>query len=158
MKKNSLRWTPLTEQMVYSEAYQDLSLSSRRVHEYVLLQRTMIKMKKPKKKKKEYVCTNHDEIVILYRDLLKPPFNMKNQSITRGIDGLLSNGFIIIIEQGGSVKGHYGKYSLSYKWKEWIPGQKPFSVRNPYIKKGFIKSKPEQKPFLVRNIYMRRSL
>lgn len=84
-----------------------------------------------------YVCTNKNELQILYSDLTESPYNMQRKSITRGIDELLHKGFITIIEQGGSAKGHASIYGLSEKYLEWQPGDDPVSVRRPYAKRGF---------------------
>lgn len=137
MKESSGKWTPLTKSMIYSESFQDLTLSARRILDFVMIQREMIIASNKKSKKKTYSCVNPDDIYIPYSQLNNRPFSMKNQSVTRGIDCLLAHGFITVKEQGGSKKGHVTIYSLSEKWQDWKCGDDPISTRTPYRKRGF---------------------
>ncbi len=138
MKHTSIKWTPLHKEMVYSQAFQSLKLSERKVLDFAMLERRMEKVAVRKQKKKRYEASN--EILIPYRQLNDEPFNMANFTITRAIDRLLSLGFISIAEQGGSKQGHATKYKFIDKWKTWKDGDKPIETRKTYPKRGFTNS------------------
>ena len=66
---------------------------------------------------------------------------MANSTITKSIDELLAKGLIKIIEQGGSKKGHASIYGLSEGYLKWKVGDKPISVRRPFVGRGFCAKK-----------------
>lgn len=135
MKHTSTKWTPLSKEMVYSQAFQSLKLSERKVLDFAMLERRMEKTTVRKQKKKRYTTSN--EILIPYRQLNADPFNMNNSTITRAIDKLLAIGFLTITEQGGSKQGHATKYKFIEKWRTWIPGDSAIEKRKTYPNRGF---------------------
>jgi len=137
MSTPSFKWAKVEKTMVYSPAFQDLTLSARRVLDYVQMQMRIEKIQVNKSTKARYVCTNKDEITIPYVALTNKPFLMANGAITRGIDKLLANGFLHVIEQGGSKKTHVSIYSIGEEWRTWKPGDDPVELRVPYRQRGF---------------------
>lgn len=122
--------------MVYSEAFQALKLSERKVLDFALLERK-IENVGGRGRKKRFEPTNN--ILIPYRQLNEPPFNLNNSTVTRAIDRLLALGFLTIIERGGSRQGHASKYKLIDKWQYWKPGDEPIETRQKYCNKPFTK-------------------
>jgi hypothetical protein len=133
-----------------SLAFNDLNKPATTVLLYVLRQQIQGKITIKKSKAKRYIVTNKHEMVIPYKKLRGHPYFLKNQTITRAIDDILANGFLTINEQGGREKGHYTKYSLSEKWRDWRKGQEPFSVRVPFRRRGF--TKPDKQAVDVNKI------
>lgn len=129
------KFAKLELRMVYSEAYQDLNAPTLKMLSYVLLQ---LKWKNTSRgRKANWVCTNKDEIELLYATFKKSPFNMSDKTVTRAIDSLLAHGFVSVESQGGMCKGHKSLFSYSEKWKDWKPGNEPIETRVPFRKRGF---------------------
>ena len=122
--------------MGMSQAWMSLSNPGHKVITDVLFQLTIEDIS-GRSKKPKWICTNPDTIQLLYKGLTESPYNMQRKSITRGIDELLGKGFIKVVEQGGSKKGHASIYGLSEAYLKWKKGDPPVSVRRPYSKRGF---------------------
>lgn len=127
--------------MVETAAYQSLTATGFRLLSYVLLQLRMEKIKGRSKSQHRWICVNRNEIKLLYPTLSKEPYLIPERSITRGIDELLSKGFITVVEQGGSKKGHASIYGLSEKYLDWKPGDEPVETRRPFSARGFCSKK-----------------
>ena len=141
-KRKGPKFAQIPVKMGMSQAWLTLNSPGHKVMTYVLFKVWIENI--GTKAKPNFVCTNKNEIQILYGDLTEAPYNMPRKSITRGIDELLSRGFIKVIEQGGSKKGHASIYGISEDYLKWSPGDQPVSVRRPYRKRGFC-SKTETK-------------
>jgi len=98
----------MPETMIYSEAYQNLNINGLRILPVALIE------------------SNKNILFNLpYKIFLKPPFNMYNTSIVRGLDDLLSHGFLEYVSIG--YPGNKALFKLSEKWEMWKPGDIIFS-------------------------------
>lgn len=140
MSKHHIKWCKFQLDMLHSPAFQDLGKPATTILLYTLMQLQWHNTAK-KTKRSNWVCSNANEIKLQYATFNSEPYSMKNMTITRGIDSLLANGFIEIVEQGGSAKNHASVYAISDKWRTWKKGDNPISVRAPYRKRGWTNKK-----------------
>jgi len=136
-QKYRIKFAKLELKMVYSDAFQDLNAPTLKILSYLLLQLRWVNTARSKDKP-NYVCENKDNIELLYSTFKNPPFKMNKPTIVRGIDSLLSHGFIKVKIQGGMCRGHKTIYEYSEKWSDWKPGQE-ISKRKPFFARGFCK-------------------
>lgn len=142
-KKKNRKFAQIQIKMGMSQSWLTLNNPGYKVITYVLFK--LIHENIGTRTKPIYVCSNKNEIQILYGELTEPPYNMQRKSITRGIDELLARGFIKVIEQGGSKKGHASIYGICDDYLKWKPGDDPINVRRPYSKRGFCAKPNDQK-------------
>jgi hypothetical protein len=90
----------------------------------------------PKGKKKSFKCMNHDNLRLPY-GLLEKTYLIPRGRIPAAIDELMEKGFMERKEAGGSKKHDMAKYALSGRWRLWIPGAKPFQVREAREHHGY---------------------
>jgi hypothetical protein len=136
-KKFNAKFAKLEIKMIYSEAYQDLNLSAKRIFEYFLLQQRWENIS-PVNRPAKWELSHGQNIQLKYSTFNKPPFRMHNQSIARGIDCLLSHGFIEVSKQGGLCKGSVSEFKPSNLWEKWKKGD-CFFKRHPFTGRGFTK-------------------
>jgi hypothetical protein len=132
-----VKFAKLEIDMVYSDAYQDLNLSARKILDYFLLQQRWVNIA-PASRNPKWELEQKDNIQLKYSTFKKPPFRMQNQSVTRGIDSLLSHGFIEVSKQGGRCRGSVSEFKKSEKWRTWRDGE-ILSKRQPLFSRGFTK-------------------
>ena len=133
--KFRVKFAKLEIEMVYSEAYQDLSLPARKIFEYFLLQQKWENIS-PSNRPPKWELAQKENIQLKYSTFQKKPFNMAKQSITRGIDSLLIHGFIEVVKQGGMCRGSVSEFKASQKWRQWSYGD-VVNQRKPFFARGF---------------------
>lgn len=78
--------------------------------------------------------TNLDNLRMTYAEL--ESLGITKPRVTRGIDELLTKGFIEIRHHGGGYKQDCSVYALSHEWKFWLPGMVCFK-REQDVKRGY---------------------
>jgi hypothetical protein len=87
-------------------------------------------------------CTNSDNIPFTYIEA-KKKYGISQPRFTRGIDDLLSKGFITVKHRGGAYQQDKTIYSLSENWRRWRIGI-VFELRPKDIcQRGFRKPKKQ---------------
>jgi len=135
-KKYKIQFAKLDKGMAYSKAYLSLGNPAMKILTYILFHQRWENVSRNQSKPK-WICTNKDDLKLLYAAFRESPFKMQNKSITRGIDELLAKGFIKVKEQGGKSKGHASVYKIVDDYKGWEKGSVPMSTRRPFRKRGF---------------------
>ena len=92
--------------------------------------------------RKKTTRIDDNKFTLTYKELESR--GIKQNAATRGIDELLSKGFIQIIDPGGTFEKHKAVYSLENDFILWRPGNKPVYQRKRDILRGF--QKPKSKP------------
>ena len=152
MKNTNLTkgFAQIPRKMICSQAFNSLSGKGHIILSYLLSQCRHVEIKR-KKGHRSFILTNKDELILPYRSLQASPYKMAYSTITKGIDELLSKGFIKVMEQGGRAKGHVSVYGLIDAYLKWGKGDPPVSVRRPYAKRGFCASKIKEEKSCVKN-------
>jgi len=135
-KKFKIQFAKLDKSMAYSEAYLSLGNPAMKILTYILFHQRWENVSRDKSKPR-WICTNTDDLKLLYTIFYSKPFNMQGKSITRGIDELLAKGFIKVMEQGGKNKGHASCFKIVENYLAWSKGDAPISKRRPYRKRGY---------------------
>ena len=90
----------------------------------------------PKGKKKKFECMNPDNLRLPY-GLLEKTYRIPRGRIPEAIGELMEKGFMERKHAGGAAKHDMAIFSLSGKWRFWVPGAKPFQVREPREHHGY---------------------
>lgn len=84
---------------------------------------------------KKITRTDENKFTLTYKEL--EARGIKQGAATRGIDELLSKGFISIVDPGGAFDKHKAVYALENDYLLWREGHPPVSERVRGIHRGF---------------------
>lgn len=104
----------IEQRMLKSKAFLSLNKTAMQMLLIFYTKRQMSKVGRGKRK--EWQCTNTGEIVFPY-DEGRDMYGITAPRFVRGLDSLITRGFIDIEEQGGGVKGYTTKYGISERWR-----------------------------------------
>lgn len=89
-----------------------------------------------RKKKKEWVCENCNELTFTYIEAQKN-FGVSKARFTRAIDELLAKGFITINHHGGTYRHDKTIFGLCDTWRIWAPGTVLDTRPKEPVKRGY---------------------
>lgn len=144
MTNKRLKWSKFELDMLYSKAFLDINKPASVILLYTLQQLEWHNTAK-KSQKKRWICTNADQLKLLYSTFQNEPFKFHISTISRAIDSLLAHGFIMVKEQGGNCKGHISTYKYVEDWRRWKNGDAPIYTKTPYRNRGWTDKTGENK-------------
>ena len=104
--------------LLESKAFSSLGGTAKTVYFNFRLKCTLVKIKTPSGRKKEWVISNNGQIEYCYSEAEKK--GISRQRFGMAIDDLVKKGFIDIPHSGqGGRKGDKSLYAISERWRAW---------------------------------------
>ncbi|MCH8313379.1 MAG: hypothetical protein IID17_10375 [Nitrospinae bacterium] len=152
MDINPNHGTYVKKELIYSRAYEGLPSVGKEMLVLFLLRQPV-----HQENNKKWVVTKDADISFPYT-VAEKDFGISQPRFTRGLDALMSNGFIRLEYQGGGIKGDCSIYRISQMWRHYgmdkfrvLPRPKKEAMVG-FLKKGYEKKTKQNSGEKIRNI------